>query len=192
MKRTLFYAAVLSASLLARAAHACEYDIDLARLPGETAEAFQAREERTYSDLEVIRSYTRETADFQQATKVYLGRVLSSNAGRFSDFSILPTAVVRPLLAVKGNLPGEDQTLSDVLWTSCGNHGDGDASRSTKDTLVYVFEGIPNSKIRPRGIDSLRAADVRSYELLTPLYEFGQKAAELESSSTVAAGRDEG
>ena len=81
---------------------------------------------------------------------------------------------MQPLGSIKGDLPKQNRKLAMTGQTSCGNRGDGDAAAASIGTLVVVFEGLPKSEWRPNGMDSIRATDARTFELLDPLYAYGK------------------
>ena len=72
-------------------------------------------------------------------------------------------------------LPQSDQKLTgEGAGGWCTDRGDGMASFEDKGTLVVIFEGLPITKERPRGIDSLSAMDIRTVDLLDGLRAFGK------------------
>ena len=92
---------------------------------------------------------------------------------RQNSSMVLPAATVQPLRAIKGALPLTRRTLIDESWSGeCSDRGDGLGSYGKIGNLVIVFEGLPTSTNRPKGIDSLPATDVRSSELLEALASF--------------------
>lgn len=156
---------------------ACETEPDLVRLPGETADAFEARLEKTHADQWVIRRYLRESKARENASTIYVARVVASNRGKATPNKApaLPRVTVQPLHSIRGSLPPVRKTLAHTNWASCGNYGDGDAAWASVGEIVLVFEGLPRSEQRPNGIDSLLASDLRTFELLDPLYQYGSE-----------------
>lgn len=155
---------------------ACETEPDLVRLAGETNDAFEARLDKTHADQWVIRRYVRESSDVEKAPTIYIARVVEADlADKSSDRMTMPWAVVQPLRAIKGSLPPSTRRLSVTALWSCGPYGDGDAALSPVGTIVFVFEGLPKSDARPNGIDSIRATDARTFELLDPYYQFATR-----------------
>lgn len=152
---------------------ACETEPDLIPLPGETAEALELRLDKTHEDQWVIRRYLRETHAYEKSSAVYIARVITTS-GR-SETRALGWATVQPLHAIKGRLVQDKRTLKQANWASCGHYGDGDAVFAPIGEIVFVFEGLPKSEQRPSGIDSIRAADARTSELLDALYQFGRQ-----------------
>ena len=177
MVRWHFLTVAALAASVASSALACETEPSLARLPGETSEALEARLDKTHEDQWVIRRYQRETYAFENASAVYIARVVASDRGKSvpGQAPSLPRAVVQPLHAVKGRLPARNKTLVQTNWASCGNYGDGDAASAPVGEIVFVFEGLKRLEQRPNGIDSIRAANARTFELLDPLYQFGSE-----------------
>jgi hypothetical protein len=170
---TLIAAAFIAAS---SSAHACEYDPFLFQLSGETVQEAQKRSDQIFSDYRIKQHFDREKIDFDSAALVYLGRVVStgrttSNAGRKG----LPFTSVHPLTSFRGKLPKANEMLVDELEGGmCSDVGDGlGADRSVGD-LVVVFEGVPKTEFRPRGVDSFQVSSIRTLELLDWLRKQGK------------------
>jgi hypothetical protein len=143
-------------------------------LPGETVEQANERSERVRTDRSIVHDYERETYDYENATRIYLARVISRTSGSWSE-QTLPSTKVRPMHALKGQLPSGDQTLTDEAQSGmCSDVGDGRGAWSQVDDLVVVFEGLPKSEYRPRGVDSFRAQNIRTVELLDRLRDYGK------------------
>lgn len=168
---------VLLAATAASPALACETEPSLVRLPGETAEAFEARNQKTQADQWVIRKYWRESFAYKHASAVYIARVVTSDRPKSAPGQAPPLdhVTVKFLHAVRGRMPATERKLEVTARASCGNYGDGDAASASVGEIVFVFEGLSKSEQRPNGIDSILAADARTYELLDPLYEFGSE-----------------
>ena len=175
MVRLLSLNTVVFAAMAASPALACETEPSLVRLPGETAEALETRLDKTHEDQWVIRRYWRESSDYEHAPIVYIARVLVSDRSPTAPGGalIFPRAVVQPIYPIKGRLPTASKTLVQTNLSSCGAYGDGDAASAPVGEIVFVFEGLTKLAQRPNGIDSIRAADARTFELLDPLYQFG-------------------
>ena len=155
---------------------ACETAPDISQLPGESQKEAQQRFEETHNDQWVIRRYNREAHSFEKARVIYIARVIATNRG--DGVGAKPSSRVQPVESIRGSLPTEQRTLTEVLGHSCSDfgdgYGDGQGSAAKVGTLVIVFEGLPKSEAKPNGIDSLNATSVRTYELLDPLYKHGK------------------
>ena len=93
----------------------------------------------------------------------------------------MPTAISDhgsqlPLIAaLKGDLPKTRRVLTDEAQAGmCTDVGDGEGSLTAINKLVVVFEGLPKSEHRPRGIDSFRASSVRSVPVLDLMRAHGK------------------
>ena len=162
-RRSIVTLATLTLLTVPTSAVACERDPISFRLPGETeAQAFE-RANRIDADRWVAGLYNREATDFANATHVYLARVISKTRSPRST-------VVTPLEALKGERKNGTQTLIDDGGPGlCDDRGDGFGAQADTDALVVVFEGLPTSPERPRGVDSLRVNDIRTPPLLYKL-----------------------
>jgi hypothetical protein len=170
------FLAALALALVAVPGVACETEPDVAALPGETPEALEARRTQIHTDQWVVRRYLREREAYKAASAIFIARVITSDLSKSnpSTTRLPPRVTVQPLHEIKGALPAAHRTLTQTEWTSCGNHGDGDAPWATVGEIVFVFEGLPATQDRPHGIDSIRAVDARTTELLDPLYRWAK------------------
>lgn len=171
MKRTVFVHATLACSaiaLVATPAAACEQDPIYFKLPNETDLQAQDRAERIRIDRAIARSYDRETNDLENATSIYLARVVSRALPALSDGVRLPaTTLVRPVKTFKGSTKSADRSLIDDGGTGlCEDRGDGSGAYADANRLVMVFEGLPETEARPRGIDSFVVEELRTKPLL--------------------------
>ena len=155
-------------------AFACEVDSGAARLPGESLEEFEQRDELTLRDRFIVRHHLREKHAFENARSVYIAEVVSRRETPLGSTGIrFPSVTVKPVSSIKGSLPNDLRTLTDqTTGGECTDIGDGKAAYGKVGSLVLVFEGLPRSAERPNGIDSLRATDVRTFELLQALASF--------------------
>jgi len=174
-----FYRHLFVSALIACAApvFACETQPDISQLPGETAKDAAQRFQKTFADQGVIQKYERESFGLKNASVIYLATVVRLDRGHQGvglKTSVLPTATVKPLEAIKGSLPKANRELATSGLTSCGDRGDGEATTADIGTIVIVFEGLPKSEWLPNGIDSIRATNARTFELLDPLYPHGK------------------
>lgn len=167
--------AALGWGLLTAPAQACELDPFLFQLPGETEAEAQERSDKILADHAVTRQYNRERDAFEKATLIYLARVASRTSGHFDPGQDGPSTRVHPLKSLKGSLPSNDRTLIyEVQPGACTDFGDGQGTISPVGTLVVVFEGLPKNRERPRGVDSFRAASIRTIPLLDLLRGYGK------------------
>jgi hypothetical protein len=151
---------------------ACEWDPFLFQLPGETVEQASERSKKIHPDLEIVHHFHRETQDYETASVIYLARVISR---KDDDRRYETSAIVRPLHSLKGALPTRDRTLTgQAAGGLCTDRGDGTGAFGTAGDLVVVFENVPRSENRPRGVDSFPAMEIRSIDLLDKLREFGK------------------
>ena len=154
---------------------ACEYDSFLFALPGETEVRAQERSEKIYRDYRIIEHFEREGANYKTATAIYLAQVVGKAPGPTSDVPFQLWTTVRPVHAFKGALPKSGQKLSGhPPGGLCTDAGDGKGAFADVGDWVVVFDGVPKSRYRPSGIDSFRATDIRTIELLDAMREFGK------------------
>lgn len=166
--------AAMALGLVSGPARACEFDPFLFQLPGETEAKAHERSDKILADNAVKRHFDRESYDFEKSALIYLARVFSRTAGNFAS-GVLPSTRVRPMASLKGTLPPDDQTLTDEAQSGmCTDIGDGHGARSYIGELVVVFEGLPKTGERPRGIDSFQVGSIRTFELLDRLREYGK------------------
>jgi hypothetical protein len=162
----------LSAAVSAQPAVACEWDPFLFQLPDETVAQANERSRNIHPDLETVSHFNRETRDYETASTIYLARVISRQEDR-DRYEL--SANVRPLHALKGSLPTHDRTqTAHAAGGLCTDRGDGTGAFSKAGDLVVVFENVPTSEDRPRGIDSFSAMEIRTVDLLDKLREFGK------------------
>jgi hypothetical protein len=163
--RSLF---VISAGFAPVRAAACEKDPFIFQLPGESEADAHERSDRVRKDLSVVESYERESYDFKNASRIYLARVVSRTSGSFDgNVKILPSTRVHAIAALKGDLPSTERILTDQGESGmCTDVGDGEGSWTEVNKLVVVFEGLPKSEYRPRGMDSFGASSIRTVPLL--------------------------
>ena len=148
----------------------------LFQLPGETVEQVKARSKQIRADHSVVRHYYREKYAFENASAIYLARVMSKVDWNYKTTPwTLPATTVQPIAKFKGDLPARNQTLTDEAQSgTCTDYGDGHGAWAKVGDLVVVFIGLPKSQERPNGIDSFRPTDIRIVELLDALRDFGK------------------
>lgn len=170
--------AVASAALglLSWPALACEIDPFLFQLPGETESDAHERSDQMIDDHEVVSLYNRELSNFENAKTVYLARVVQRQPGSYTSGRVtLPSSRVHPIVSLKGAMPPEDRTLTgEGAGGMCTDVGDGFGAFSEVGSLVVVFEGVPKTFIRPRGLDSFQAKAIRTIPLLDELRKHGK------------------
>ena len=166
----------ISAALTSLPVSACEQDPFLFQLRGETEADAQERSDKGSEDRSVVEHYQRETDDFEKAIRVYLAKVISRTHGRYEPGNVvLPSTKVRPVTAMKGSLPSEDRILTDEAASGmCSDLGDGEGAFANADDLLIVFEGLPITLERPRGIDSFHARHIRTIPLLDEMRKHGR------------------
>ena len=164
----------LALALVCEPLVACETEPDFFILPGETKKQAEDRTEKTHSDQWVIRWYHEENYVTAKAPVIYIGKIVSVVAPKFTGSEITwPSARVQPLKAIKGSLPSSARTLtSKETGGSCGFIGDGDGAWGPVGKLIFVFEGLPKSEHHPNGIQSFNVSAARTFELLDPLAAF--------------------
>jgi hypothetical protein len=169
---------ILAAALGLAPSHAwaCEIDPFLFQLPGETQADAQARSDGTVADHETVRLYNRELASFENATTIYLGRVVARTRGSYVPGNATdPSTTVRPIASIKGAPASDDRILAgEAAGGLCIDRGDGLGAFADNGDLVVVFEGLPKSIDRPKGIDSLPAKAIRTIPLLHELRKHGK------------------
>jgi hypothetical protein len=167
--RTTALAAFLTA-FVTSPSMACEIDTPSDWLPGFTKEQQEDRSAKILNARSDILMYIRIEAHMKDAPVVYLARVLQSEDFQMNKF--LYHASIKPLKALKGEMPKKRQ-LTSANQNSCGwADGDGDATFARPGELVVIFEGLPIRKERPRGVDSVRLIEVTYGSLLDPIQEW--------------------
>ena len=128
------------------------------------------------ADHETVRLYNRELATFQNATTIYLGRVVARTRGSYIAGNVTdPSTTVRPIAPLKGAPASDDRVLTgEAAGGLCTDRGDGLGAFADNGDLVVVFEGLPKSDDRPRGIDSFQAKAIRTISLLDELRKHGK------------------
>ena len=160
----------LGIALSSTSAMACERDPFAFKLPGETDAEAQARTSRIADDQFIANRFNREAHNLDKATYAYLARVVSRNRSTNApDKWTPPSTIVRPLAMLKGASQRLDRILVDGGSGLCDDRGDGFGAHASEGTLVVVFEGLPITAERPRGIDSLLADDIRTVPMLSAL-----------------------
>lgn len=154
---------------------ACETDPFLFQLEGESKEDAKARSEAVGASFNIVGHYNRETYAFEKAERIYLAKIVSRLDGKVTeDKWTLPSTEVEPLKALKGGLPTKRIRLEgEGAGGMCSDVGDGTGAFASTGSLVVVFEGVPKSEYRPRGIDSFTTAEIRTIPLLDLLREAG-------------------
>lgn len=160
---------------LSEAACACEIDPFLFQLPGETLSEARKRSESVISDLGVVATYERQRHAFERAKLIYLARVVATERGGVRPGQGGRAANVTPLQAIKGLLPTQRRMLArENQPGACTDYGDGLGALSSSGELVLVFEGLPISRERRRGIDSFPASAIRFVPLLDAMRKHGK------------------
>ena len=172
--RHIVPAATLAAVFINNPARACERDPYEFRLPEETEAQAKAREKTTAYEQRLGLRFAREARAFEMASDVYVARVVRQfPSGVVAGKWMPPRATIKPIKALKGTFkPGERELIIEAdAGIACEDRGDGYAAYATVGTTVVVFEGLPVSQARPRGIDSLPASDIRTVPLLLVLMD---------------------
>ena len=145
---------------------ACEEDPFLFQLAGESLAEAQLRSDNIRDGFSAVRTFHRQTSDYDLAQRVYLAKVVSRSSGSFSP-RVQPSTTIQPIAALKGSLPTVPRTLTGTgAGGMCTDVGDGEGSWSEVGKPIVVFEGLPQSEYRPRGIDSFKAGSIRTVPLL--------------------------
>ena len=170
--RRAILAAALAGTMMSGTASACERDPYEFKLPEETGAQAKAREKKTSDEQRVGVLFDREMRAFETATSIYVGQVVrQSPAGSVAGKWSPPRTVIRLAKAVKGtpNLRERELISEADAGGWCEDRGDGYAAYAPVGTTVVVFEGLPVTQRRPRGIDSLMASQIRTAPLLLVL-----------------------
>jgi hypothetical protein len=171
-RRGLCTGIAIALGLAAHPSRACQYDPFLFQLRGETEDQARARSAEIFADFRVKERLDREQHDFHSAERIYLALVVPN---RLADTAGFPSTRVRPLSSFKGALPTEELNLVDqTLAGICTDMGDGLGVKSAAGNLVVVFEGMPKTAYRPRGVDSFQVSSIRTVALLDWLRKLGK------------------
>lgn len=157
-------------------ARACEFDPFLFQLEGETEADAKTRSEKIHESFRTVEHYEREQSDFEKAERVFLGKVVAQTPAHFTPSkSTLPSTKVLPIFAFKGLKPVTERVLVDEAASGmCSDVGDGMGAWEDVGQLVVVFEGLPVTEYRPRGIDSFPVSAIRTVPLLDLLRAQGK------------------
>jgi len=175
--RTKLFGTLAAVAFTPSQAWACEIDPFIFQLPGETVAVAQERSERAIADNATVTLYDRELAGFETATTIYLARVVAKTRGNYTPGHVTdPSATVRPIVALKGSsFSGGDRKLTgEGAGGLCTDRGDGLGVFAEIGELIVVYEGVPKTADRPRGIDSFRASAIRTGPLLDELRKHGK------------------
>lgn len=140
-------AGVLVFGLGAVPALACVPPPPLAQLPGESPDAYRDRE-RAAIDADLFESrHAVQSSLLGQSSATFLGIVTDSR-----DISVGPVTghdlTVRPLQAIKGDLPAAPVQIRDKVFTDCGFGGGGSGTSAKPGEYVIVFAGLPPSDLQ--------------------------------------------
>ena len=120
----------------------------MVKLPGESQHAFEERSRAVYAAQNYETQRLVQSELLNQSKAVIVGVVTASR--------LIPVdsvkggeITVRPLEAIKGNLPGQPLTVRDTVFTDCGVGGGGSATNAEPGDYVIVFAGLPTDP--PRG-----------------------------------------
>ena len=152
---------------------ACETDTGAVQLPGESRDAFENRDYEVRRDQSAADQADSERIAFAVAKVAYFAIVESNIDPIVSQTN---KVVIIPKKAIKGLLPNAARTLLNPnLGGMCHTAGDGAGATARTGEIVLVFEGLTKSEIRPNGIESFRAMEIRTSALLEPLAVFVQE-----------------
>jgi len=102
---------------------------------------------------------------FANARIIYVAEIVSG-AESPSKVDGFHASVVKPLKAIRGELPDELRTLSAIdPLIGCSPIGDGDGAYKPAGALVFVFEGLPKSHY-PGGVQSFGIESAEKSELI--------------------------
>ena len=120
----------------------------MVKLPGESQHAFQERSRAVYAAQNYETQRLVQSELLNQSKAVIVGVVTASR--------LIPVdamkgheITVRPLEAVKGDLPPQPVIVRDTVWSDCGMSGGGPATSAEPGDYVIVFGGLPAET--PRG-----------------------------------------
>ena len=148
---------------------ACERDSGAVPLPGESKEEFERRDYEVLSEQSAVYAMVRERAAFKESSVAYIA-VVKSSMNSLNSPSGIYEAMVEPKKALKGRLPHGDRKLANPNTGGlCFDAGDGSGANGRPGEIVVVFEGLSKTRDRLNGIDSLRAKEIRSSDLLDAL-----------------------
>jgi hypothetical protein len=163
---------LISAALVPTPGMACEIDTGAVRLPGESEEEYSKREYQILRDKGAHYNVSRQSAAFEEARTIYVA-VVKSSASSLVSSSSQYEAIVEPKRAIRGSLPSEDRRLVNPnTGGMCFEAGDGSGANAAPGEIVVVLEGLSKTEWRPNGIDSFRATESPTYELLEALAKY--------------------
>ena len=151
MYRSLF---ALLAILASSAALACVPPPPIVQLPGESIQAYHERVDAAFAAELFEQRRVVQSNLLAQANAVFIGVVADS---REIDVSAVKghEVSVRPVYAIKGDLPKQPVTLRDTVFTDCGMSGGGSATSAQAGDYVIVFAGVPTSAFQGTNVGIL-------------------------------------
>ena len=135
---TLLAAALLSAAVAPQVVLACVADAKPVWRDGTgpTIEEWRAElRQRFFARLAEI-----EGEAFADAERIYVAQIVQTELVELDAGGKARGVVVHPVLPIRGELPGENVSMREYVWTSCGNLGDGYATNGELGQLFVIYE----------------------------------------------------
>jgi hypothetical protein len=160
----------LIAAITAAPALGCIPPPPIARLPGESQQAYQDRQNAAFAAEEFENRRLAQTAMLDEANAVFVGVVSASHeidVGSVKGHEIS----VEPVQSIKGDLPKQPVTVSDTVFTDCGISGGGSATSAKPADYVIVFAGLPTNALQGPNVGIL-AKEAQLPELIGALSHY--------------------
>lgn len=137
----------LAAAFSAAPGLACIFPAPMAKLPGESQQAFEERGRALSAAENYETQRLTQTNLLAEARTVFVGVV---TATRWIPVDAVKghEITVRPLEAIKGDLPGQPLTVRDTVFTDCGIAGGGSATSAEPGDYVIIFAELPTAPLR--------------------------------------------
>jgi hypothetical protein len=117
------------------------------QLPGESPKAYHDRVEAAFAAELFEERRLMQSNLLAQSTATFIGVVADSREIAVGEVKGHEVSV-RPVYAIKGDLPNQSVTLRDTVFTDCGMSGGGSATSSSPGDYVIVFTGLPEGPLR--------------------------------------------
>lgn len=114
------------------------------REAGEADAQYSARARMMLDARATANALKVEASYFEEASNVYLARIVHSKKINISGLKLGRQVTLRPVQAIKGILPGRQIKIEDRVLTSCGVVGAGPATSGHVGQMAIVFDGVRN------------------------------------------------
>ena len=171
MNRSLFVVLAAVAALPAPAV-ACPPPLLPPQLPGETDKAYQDRSSEMLGAQTYEGRRSSQIAYGEHAKATFLGVVTDSHEIDLDGGTKGHEVTVRPVRAIKGELPSSPAILRDGYITECGNVGGGTATGAAAGDYVIVFQGVDTGWTPSTGNYGILASEARDPFLVKSLFDF--------------------